>query len=79
MSFSENFEIVPKVVRPKQAARYLGIGLSTFWKYVSQGKIPRGTKISPKCTVFKLKDLDKFLDEAEIAQKLRTEAVKNAD
>lgn len=28
-------------VRAKQAASYLGIGISTFWKYVAEGRVKK--------------------------------------
>lgn len=36
--------------RPVQNAAFLGIGLSTYWKYVSEGRIKQ-QKISPRVTV----------------------------
>ena len=45
-------ETTPAVLRPKQAAQYLGIGLSTFWLYVNKGMI-KTTKLSERVTVVK--------------------------
>jgi len=49
------------VYRPKPAARYLDIGLSTFWLYVKQGKLET-TKLSERVTVVKKADLDAFIE-----------------
>ena len=48
-------------MRPKNAAAMLGIGLSTFWRYVQQGRLPPGTHLSPRCTVWLRSDLEAFL------------------
>ena len=47
--------------RPKEAAEYLGVGLSTIWLYITQGKF-KTRKLSPKVTVISRSDLDAFLD-----------------
>ena len=46
--------------RPQEAARYLSIGLSTFWLYVKQNKITV-TKLSARVTVVSQEELDKFI------------------
>ncbi len=56
-----------KRLRAKDCAEYLGIALSTFWKWVKQGKIPAGTRLSSRCTVWGLDTLNKFLEEQENA------------
>lgn len=53
-------EITIQNLRPKDAAKYLGVGLSTIWLYVKQGKIP-AYKISDRVTIFKKEDLDNFI------------------
>lgn len=54
--------VQPKILRPKEAARYLGIGLSTFWRWVQQGILPQGTRLSARCTVWRIDALDTFLE-----------------
>ena len=49
-------------MRAKQAAKYLGVGLSTIWLYVKQGKIT-SIKLSERVTIFKKEELDRFIDE----------------
>ncbi len=41
-----------KMLRAKDAAALLGIGESTFWKWVQEGRLPKGIKLSPKATVW---------------------------
>ena len=47
--------------RAKEAAKYLGVGLSTIWHYVKQGKI-KAYKLSDRVTIFKKEDLDAFIN-----------------
>lgn len=48
-------------LRAKQAAQYLGVGLSTIWLYAQQGKL-HPVKLSARVTVFKKSDLDALID-----------------
>lgn len=52
-------------MRAKAAAAYLGIGQSTFWRWVQLGKLPKGKRLSARCTVWLTGDLKRFLVEAE--------------
>lgn len=51
------------VIRPKNAAKYLDIGLSTFWLYVSQGKI-QTIKLSDRVTVVHEDELERFINQS---------------
>lgn len=51
-----------KQYRPKKAAEYLGIGLSTFWLFVKQGKIET-KKLSERITVVSEDELKRFIGE----------------
>ena len=54
-------------MRAKEAHKYLGIGLSTFWLYVKQNKI-KAYKLSDRVTIFKKEELDAFINaSAEVA------------
>ena len=52
-----------KMMRAKQAAEYLGIGESTFWRWVHNGKIGKGIKFSTRCTVWRKSELDHFTNK----------------
>ena len=57
--------LAPTVVRPAQAASMLGISPATLWRWASgDGAIgfPRPIKLSPRVTVWRLADLDAWLD-----------------
>ena len=51
---------VPKFMRAKELAKYLGIGLSTVWLYAKQGKIT-SKKISDRVTLFEVAEVEKAL------------------
>lgn len=53
-----------KAMRVKQGAAYLGIAESTFWRWVKEGKLPKGTRLSARATVWMKEDLEKFLEQA---------------
>jgi predicted DNA-binding transcriptional regulator AlpA len=53
--------------RAKEAAKLLGIGLSTFWLYVKNGKIPQGIKVSYRLTIWPKSFLEAYW--ANIQQK----------
>jgi excisionase family DNA binding protein len=63
IEFEQN-PVSPKMIRPKQAAQYLGVSTTTFWQFVREGKIPQGVKYTPKLTAFKIEDLDQFIENA---------------
>ena len=48
--------------RAKDAAEYLGIHKSTFWLWVQEGRIAKGKKLSPRCTVWPREELDRFVE-----------------
>jgi len=45
--------------RPKEAAKYLGVGLSTIWRYIKDGKL-QAHRIGPRVTVIHRLELEKF-------------------
>lgn len=45
--------------RPKEVAEMLGIGKSTLWLYVSQGKM-KTKKLSERVTVIEAEEVERF-------------------
>ncbi len=58
------------VFRIKDAAKYLGISVTTFWRYVKEGKIKKGLQYgdNKRITVWRKQWLDDFLDTLEHEQ-----------
>jgi predicted DNA-binding transcriptional regulator AlpA len=52
-------------VRAKQNAKFFGIGLSTWWLWVREGKAPPGIKLSSRTTVWKAEAIHRLSDELE--------------
>lgn len=50
---------IPKKVRAKPLALYIGVGVSTIWRWAKQGKI-KPYKISAGVTVF---DIDEIMTD----------------
>lgn len=48
--------------RAKGAAAYLGISQSTFWRWVSEERIAKGTRLSARCTVWPREELERFME-----------------
>ena len=61
-------EIEAVTLRAKEVAKRYGIGLSTVWYLAREGKIT-SIQVTPRVTVFKVKELDKFfgVDMDEVA------------
>ena len=64
--FEKNFS--GGVVRAKQAAAFLGLGESTFWRWVKNGKLPQGIHLSARATVWKIADLEAFIEQQTALQ-----------
>ena len=57
-------EMVPQPsLRPRQSAQFLGIGESTFWRWVKERPgFPQPIKLAPRVTVFQLEQLAAWRD-----------------
>ncbi|SDQ29092.1 helix-turn-helix transcriptional regulator [Paraburkholderia tuberum] len=55
-------------LRPNAAAEYLGIGLSTLFKYAKYDPtFPKGIKLSTKCTVYSMRSLAEWVHSKRAA------------
>lgn len=57
-------KIEVNAMRAKEACRYCGFGKTTLYRYVSEGRLPRGRKLTPRCVVWLKSELDAFLASA---------------
>jgi len=54
-------ETLPRKQRPKDAAKNYGVGLSTIWKYIKDGKL-HVSKPSPRVTLLDTQELESFFN-----------------
>lgn len=50
---------LPRKQRPKQAAKNYGVGISTIWRYIAEGKL-HTSKPSPRVTLLDTEELELF-------------------
>ena len=58
---SSCFDVFNRKLRARDAAIFLGIAKSTFWAWGKSGKIPKGIKLSSRCTVWDMTTLEDFV------------------
>ena len=49
------------LIRAREGASILRVSRATFWRYVSLGLLPRGVRLTPRCTVWRVADLEAFV------------------
>lgn len=64
MSNATGTRPILKAMRVKECAAFLGIAESTFWRWVKEGRLPKGRRLSARATVWLREDLENFLNEA---------------
>ena len=52
----------PYFLRAADAAIFLGVAESTFWRWAHEGRLPKGTRLSSRCTVWKREELEQFFE-----------------
>ena len=52
------------ILRAKDAAAFLAVGKSTFWRWAREGRIPPGIRLSNRATVWRKSDLEDFIEQA---------------
>lgn len=52
-------------LRAVEAARYCGLGRSTFLRYVSEGRAPAPRKLSPGAVIWLRESLDQWMEAAQ--------------
>lgn len=58
-----------RAMRVKDVASYLGVGVSTVWRWVKEGKLPSGRQLSPRVTVWLKEELDNYLEQTSTSVK----------
>lgn len=57
-----------RYLRIHQVLEIFPIGMSTWWKWVAEGKAPRGIKLGPKTTVWLYQDILDLMESFEEAE-----------
>lgn len=59
---------ISKSLRPKLAAEFLGIGVSTLWRWSKdRADFPKPTRLGPRITVFDEGELVRFREAQKVA------------
>ena len=53
------------MLRPAEAARFLGVSVQTAYRWAAIGRLPRPLKLGPRTSGWRLEDLQAFLDRKE--------------
>lgn len=54
-------------LRPAEAARFIGAGLSTLWRYAKQDPtFPTRVKLSSRLTLFRRVDLERWVESRHV-------------
>jgi predicted DNA-binding transcriptional regulator AlpA len=53
----------PAFLRLPQILKLIPIGASSWWRWVAQGKAPKGIKLGPKTTVWRAEDISAFMEQ----------------
>ena len=64
MKTNEKIEEKKRVLRTRDAHKYLGIGRTTLWKYIKEGKLTP-INLSKGIVVFEISELDSFIDDCK--------------
>lgn len=57
-----NYYNEPAVLRPRECARYLGVSIASFWRFVKNDPtFPRTFKITAQATAVKKAEVDAWL------------------
>ena len=51
-----------KLLRITDVMKSTGLAKSTIWLYVKEGKFPKQIKLSPRISVWKLSDIEVWID-----------------
>lgn len=57
-----------KWLRIKQITKLIPVGESTWWRWVSEGRVPAPIKLGPKTSVWRSDDIKSFMRDVEVSQ-----------
>ncbi len=62
---------LPKYLRPKDAAAFLAVAISTLWRWTQKGLLPKPKRLSRRCSVWEITDLQRFVERQRAANEAR--------
>jgi len=63
MNLQDNPNKQERFIRVKDVAQMIGMGRSTVWMLTKQGKFPQPLRLGPKVTVWRLSEIEKWIEE----------------
>ena len=72
MSHDPSGHPIRGAMRAKECAKFLGIGESTFWRWVASGIVPQGIRLSPRCTVWPIEELQSMVKRPQSPERSTT-------
>ena len=61
--------VIRGAMRAKECAKFLGIGVSTFWRWEAKGIVPKGIRLTPRCTVWPVEVLQDLLHRQNVVRR----------
>ena len=49
------------LARAREGAAILRVSRATFWRYVKLGLLPRGIRLTARCTLWRVSDIEAFV------------------
>lgn len=62
-----------RLLTDHQVAAALGLGRSTVWRWVTEGRLPQPVRLSGKCTRWRAADIEAFV--AQTAESAASESI----
>lgn len=64
----ESARFTPRYLRARDVAHVLGVGTSTVWRWQRQGILPKGTRLTARCTVWEMGDVEGLISAGRTEQ-----------
>ena len=49
-------------LRPNEAAKFVGVSVQSLYRWASRGEFPKPTKLGPRCSGWKISELQEWLN-----------------
>jgi predicted DNA-binding transcriptional regulator AlpA len=59
----QNIESPQPLLRLPEILKLIPIGASSWWRWVAEGKAPKGIKLGPKTTVWRSNEIAELIDQ----------------